>query len=54
MLFKAYTENESIQNLVKSQGELAQSNNERYGSVEYLIPKEDWWSGGWIREPDMC
>lgn len=40
-LFKAYTENESIQNLVKSQGELAQSNIERYGSVVYLIPKEE-------------
>lgn len=41
MLFKAYTENESIQNLVKSQGEIAQSNIERYGSVVYLIPKEE-------------
>ena len=28
-------------NLVKSQGELADSNIERYGNVIYLIPKED-------------
>lgn len=41
VLFKAYTENESVQNLVKSQGELARSNIERYGSVVYLIPKEE-------------
>ena len=41
ILFKAYTENENVQNLVKSQGELAESNIERYGNVVYLIPKED-------------
>ena len=41
LLYKAYTENESIMNLVKSQGELADSNIERYGNVIYLIPKED-------------
>ena len=39
--FKAYTENEHIQNLVKSQGEAADSNIERYGNVIYLIPRED-------------
>lgn len=39
--YKAYTENEYIQNLVKSQGEVAGSNIERYGNVIYLIPKEE-------------
>lgn len=41
LLYKAYTEQESIQNLCKSQGEIADSNIERYGNVIYLIPKED-------------
>lgn len=40
-LYKAYTEQEEIQNLVKSQGEIAGSNIDRYGNVIYLIPKED-------------
>ena len=40
-LYKAYTEQEGIQNLVKSQGEIAQSRIERYGNVIYLIPKEE-------------
>lgn len=40
-LYKAYTENENILNLVKSQGNMAQSSIERYGNVIYLIPKED-------------
>lgn len=40
-LYKAYTENEAILNLVKKQGEIADSNIERYGNVIYLIPKED-------------
>ena len=40
-LFKAYAEREEVQNLVKSQGEIAQSNVERYGNVIYLIPKEE-------------
>lgn len=40
-LFKAYAEQEEIQNLVKSQGEAAQSTVERYGNVIYLIPKEE-------------
>ena len=40
LLFKAYAEQEEIQNLVKSQGEAAQSTVERYGNVIYLIPKE--------------
>lgn len=40
-LYKAYLESENIQNLVKTQGEVAQSNIERYGDVIYLIPKEE-------------
>lgn len=40
-LYRAYTEQEEIQNLVKSQGEIAESRIERYGNVIYLIPKED-------------
>lgn len=40
-LYKAYTEQEEVQNLVKSQGEIAQSRIERYGNVIYLIPKEE-------------
>ena len=38
---RAYTDREEIQNLVKSQGEIANSSVERYGNVIYLIPKED-------------
>lgn len=40
-LYRAYTEREEIQNLVKSQGEIAESRIERYGNVIYLIPKEE-------------
>ncbi len=40
-LYRAYTEQEDVQNLVKSQGEIADSSIERYGNVIYLIPKED-------------
>ncbi len=40
-LYKAYAENEQIQNLVKSQGEIADSSIERYGDVIYLIPREE-------------
>lgn len=40
-LYRAYTEQEEIQNLVKSQGEIAKSRIERYGNVIYLIPKEE-------------
>jgi len=40
-LYKAYAENEEIQNLVKSQGEIADSHIERYGDVIYLIPREE-------------
>lgn len=40
-LYRSYAENERIQNLVKSQGEAAECDIERYGSVIYLIPKED-------------
>lgn len=39
-LFKAYAEREEVQNLVKSQGEIAQSNVERYGNVIYLIDRK--------------
>ena len=39
--YKAYTENEQVQNLVKSQGAAADSNIERYDNIIYLIPKED-------------
>ncbi len=41
VLYKAYTEQETVQNLVKSQGEAAQCTIERYGNVIYLIPKEE-------------
>ena len=40
-LFRAYTEEEQVQNLVKSQAEEAMSSIERYGDVIYLIPKEE-------------
>ena len=40
-LYNAFVENEDVQNLVKSQGEAADSSIERYGDVIYLIPKED-------------
>lgn len=40
-LYRAYTEEEAIQNLVKSQAEEAVSSVERYGNVIYLIPKEE-------------
>lgn len=39
-LYKAYTQEETIQNLVKSQGEIGACIIERYGNVIYLIPKE--------------
>ena len=40
-LYKAYTREETIQNLVKSQGEISDCHIERYGNVIYLIPKEN-------------
>lgn len=40
-LYQAYAENEQIQNLVKSQGEVASSSIERYGDVIYLVPQEE-------------
>lgn len=40
-LYRAYTEKEAVQNLVKSQGAAADSNIERYGNVIYLLPKEE-------------
>lgn len=40
-LFRSYAENEKIQNLVKSQGDAAECDIERYGDVVYLIPRED-------------
>lgn len=41
LLYKAYAEQESVQSLVKSQGEAAGSNIVRYGNVIYLIPNEE-------------
>lgn len=41
LLYRAYTEREQVQNLVKSQGEAADSSIERYGNVIYLIPGEE-------------
>lgn len=41
LLYKAYTEQEEVQNLVKTQGEVAGSTIVRYGNVIYLIPKEE-------------
>lgn len=40
-MYKAYTEQEEIQSLVKSQGDIADSHIERYGNVIYLIPREE-------------
>jgi hypothetical protein len=40
-LYRAYTEEEQVQNLVKSQAEEALCTVERYGDVIYLIPKEE-------------
>lgn len=40
-LYRAYTEEEQIQNLVKSQADEAVSTVERYGDIIYLIPKEE-------------
>ena len=40
-LYYAYTGNETVMNLVKSQGEIAKCVIERYGSSIYLIPKEE-------------
>lgn len=40
-LYRAYIEEEQIQNLVKSQAEEAECSVERYGDVIYLIPKEE-------------
>lgn len=40
-LYKVYTQEETIQNLVKSQGEISDCHIERYGNVIYLIPKEN-------------
>lgn len=40
-LYRAYTEEEQVQNLVKSQADGAASTVERYGDVIYLIPKEE-------------
>lgn len=40
-MFRSFAENEEIQTLVRSQGEAAECEIERYGNVVYLIPKED-------------
>ncbi len=47
--YKAYVESEVVQNLVKSQGEAAGADIERYGSVIYLIPKEENYFLGYSR-----
>jgi len=41
LLYKAYVENEKVMNLVKSQAEAAECDIERYGSVVYIMPKEE-------------
>jgi hypothetical protein len=40
-LYKAYSENENITQLVKSQGETSECYVKKYGGVVYLIPKEE-------------
>lgn len=40
-MYRAYSEKEQIQNLVKSQALASHSRVERYGDVIYLIPDED-------------
>lgn len=40
-LFRAYSENRQVQELVKSQGSAAQAQIERYGKSIYLIPDTD-------------
>jgi hypothetical protein len=40
-LYKAYSENENITQLVKSQGEASECFVKKYGGVVYLIPKEE-------------
>lgn len=40
-LYRAYSENEEIMNLVKAQGEEAECDIEKYMGVIYLIPKEE-------------
>ena len=40
-LYKAYTENDNIMDLVKRQGNIAKSLIERYGNIIYLIPDEE-------------
>ena len=41
VLYRAYTEDERVQNLVRSQAEEAECTVERYGDTIYLIPKEE-------------
>lgn len=40
-LYRAYSENEEIMNLVKAEGEEAECDIEKYMGVIYLIPKEE-------------
>lgn len=40
-LYKAYTENENVMDLVKRQAGISASLIERYGNIIYLIPDED-------------
>lgn len=40
-LYRIYSENEEVMNLVKSQGESSECSIEKYSGVIYLIPNED-------------
>ena len=45
-LYRAYTESEPVQNLVKSQGESADCSIERYGDGYILYSMGNWSFGG--------
>jgi len=40
-LFRAYSENEKVMNLVKAQADASECIVEKYGGIIYLIPKDD-------------
>ncbi|MEQ8156470.1 MAG: DUF6063 family protein, partial [Clostridiaceae bacterium] len=40
-LFRAYSENERVMNLVKEQGKAGECIVEKYGGTIYMIPNED-------------
>ncbi len=48
-LFARYAQKEEVQNLVKSQGEIADCDIERYGNVIYMIPREENYFLGYSR-----